>query len=133
MARGSSLKNSGKARGILICYLVGGSLIKSILRKHLILCVFLGLLAIPVYFLDMAVARAGGGGNWITLDFSGLIFWTYVALLTIHSALSSIAVLSFPKSGLLRIHFSSMVVSVILLAAGFVAYGKLLRAQAISN
>jgi hypothetical protein len=95
--------------------------------------VFLGLLAIPVYFLDTASTGAGGGGNWITLDFSGLIFWTYVALLTIHITLSSIAVLSFPKSGVLRIHFSSMVVSVILLAAGFVAYGKLLRSQAISN
>ena len=94
---------------------------------------FLGLLAIPVYFLDTAFTSGGGGGNWITLDFSGLIFWTYVALLTIHITLSSIAVLSFPKSGVLRIHFSSLVVSVILLAAGFVAYGKLLRAQVISN
>jgi hypothetical protein len=95
--------------------------------------VCLGLLAIPVYFLDTASTSGGGGGNWITLDFSGLILCTYVALLTIHIALSSIAVLSFPKSGVLRIHLSSMVVSVVLLAAGFVAYGRLLRAQAISN
>ena len=93
----------------------------------------LGLLAIPVYFLDTAFTSGGGGGNWITLDFSGLIFWTYVALLTIHIALSSIAVLSFPKSGVLRIHLSSIVDSVILLAAGFVAYGKLLRARTIAN
>jgi hypothetical protein len=106
---------------------------KSIWRKHVIICLFLGLLAIPIYFLDMAFAAGGGGGNWITLDFSGLIFWTYVAFLTIHVVLSSIAVATFPKSGVLRIHLSSMVLSVILLAAGFIAYGKLLRGQAISN
>ena len=104
----------------------------SIWRKHLIICLFLGLLAIPIYFLDLA-STAGGGGNWITLDFRGLIFWTYVTLLAIHIGLSSIATLSFPKSGALRIHFWSMVLSVILLVTGFVAYGKLLRAQAISS
>jgi hypothetical protein len=105
---------------------------KSIWRKHLILCLFLGLLAVPIYFLDLALL-AGGGGNWITLDFRGLIFWTYITWLATDVALSSIAVLSFPKSGLLRIHFGSMVLSVILLATGFVAYGKLLRARASYN
>jgi hypothetical protein len=81
---------------------------KSIWRKHLIICVFLGLLAVPIYFLDLALLAGGGGGNWITLDFRGLIFWTYIAWLATHVALSSIAVLSFPKSGLLGIHFGSM-------------------------
>ena len=104
----------------------------SIWRKHLIICLFLGLLAVPIYFLDLT-STGGGGGNWITLDLRGLIFWTYVTLLAIHVALSSIVTLSFPKSGMLRIHFWSMVVSVILLVTGFVAYGKLLRAQAISS
>jgi hypothetical protein len=106
---------------------------KSIWRKHLILCLFLGLLAIPIYFLDLALLAGGGGGNWITLDLRGLIFWTYIAWLATDIALSSIAVLSFPKSGLLHIHLGSMVLSVILLATGFVAYGKLLRARAISD
>jgi hypothetical protein len=112
--------------------LVGRSLMQSIWRKHLIICLFLGLLAIPIYFLDLAVTEEGGG-NWITLDFRGLIFWTYITLLAIHVALSSIAVVSFPKSGALRIHFWSMVLSVILLVAGFVVYGKLLREGAISS
>ena len=112
--------------------LVDRSLMTSIWRKHLIICLFLGLLAIPIYFLDLA-STAGGGGNWITLNFRGLIFWVYVTLLAIHVALSSIATVSFPKSGALRIHFWSMVLSVILLVTGFVAYGKLLRAQAISS
>ncbi|PYJ19730.1 MAG: hypothetical protein DME92_11590, partial [Verrucomicrobia bacterium] len=105
---------------------------KSTWRKHLIICLFLGLLAVPIYFLDLAFAGGSGGGNWITLDFRGLIFWTYITLLAIHVPLSSIAVLSFPKSGALRIHFGSMVLSVILLTVGFVVYGKL-RGAIISN
>jgi len=72
-------------------------------------------------------------GNWITLEFRGLIFWTYITLLAIDVILSSIVVLSFPKSGVLRIHFWSMVFSVILLVTGVVVYGKVLRAQAIST
>jgi len=100
-------------------------------RKHLIICLFLGLLAVPIYFLDLATTQQGGS-NWITLDFRGLIFWTYITLLAIHVTLSSISVLLFPNSGTLRIHLWSMVLSVIPLIAGFVFYGKLLRAQAVS-
>src|SRR6266545_6752074 len=100
-------------------------------RKHLIICLFLGLLAIPIYFLDLALLGGGGGGNWITLDFRGLIFWTYITLLAIDIVLSSIGVILFPKSGVLRIHLGSMALSVFLLVAGFVVYGKLLRTQAI--
>jgi predicted membrane channel-forming protein YqfA (hemolysin III family) len=103
----------------------------AIWRKHLIICLFLGLLAVPIYFLDLA--STGGGGNWITLDFRGLVFWTYIALVVIDVVLSSIAVLSFPNSGALLIHFWSMLLSVVLLIAGFVFYGKLLRAQAVSS
>jgi hypothetical protein len=99
--------------------------------KHLIICLCFGLLAIPIYFLDLASMR--GGGNWITLDFRGLIFWTYVTLLAIHVGLSSIGVVLFPKAGALRIHFWSMMLSMILLVTGFVVYGKLLRAQASAS
>ena len=105
---------------------------KSTWRRHLIICLFLGLLAIPVYYLILA-STGGGGGNWITLDFRGLIFWTYITLLAIDVTLSSIAVPLFPRSGALRIHFGSMVLSVILLTAGFVVYGKLLRDPVISQ
>jgi hypothetical protein len=97
-------------------------------RKHVIICLFLGLLAVPIYFLDLTSTGGKGGGNWITLDFRGLIFWTYITLIAIHVALSSIAVLLFPKSGALRIHVGSMVLSVTLLAAGVVVYGKVRRA-----
>jgi hypothetical protein len=80
---------------------------KSAWRKHVIICLFLGLLAMPIYFLDLASTEESGGSNWITLDFRGLIFWTYITLVAIEVALSSIAVLSFPKSGALRIHVGS--------------------------
>ncbi|HEY5991385.1 MAG TPA: hypothetical protein VIU10_02295 [Candidatus Udaeobacter sp.] len=105
---------------------------KCIWRKYLIICLFLGLLAVPIYFLDRALLGGGGSSNWITLDFRGLIFWTYITLVAIHVTLSSIAVLLFPKAGALRIHFSSIVLSVILLVTGVAAYGKL-RRLAISN
>ena len=102
---------------------------KSVWRKHLIICLVLGLLAMPIYFLDRALLGPGGGGNWITLDFRGLIFWTYVTLVAIHIVLSSIAVLLLPKAGALPIHLGSAVVAVVLLVTGFAVYGKLRRAS----
>jgi len=39
---------------------------KAVWRKHLIICFVLGLLAIPIYFLDRALLGGGGGGNWIS-------------------------------------------------------------------
>jgi hypothetical protein len=108
-------------------------LMTSIWRKHLIICLFLGVLAIPIYFLDLASTADGGGSNWITLDFRGLIFWTYIAFLAIDLLMSSIAVLLFPRSPMLGIHFCSIVLSVVLLVTGVVVYGKLLRAQIISE
>ena len=105
---------------------------KSAWRKHFIICLVLGLLAVPVYFLDRAVFGGGGGGNWITLDFRGLIFWTYITFIAIDLTVSSIAVFLFPSSGALQIYFGSMLLSVILLIAGLVGYEKL-RRLAIAN
>ena len=105
---------------------------KSVWRNHLIICLVLGLLAIPIYFADRALLGPGGGGNWITLDFRGLIFWTYVILVAIHVPLSSVAVLLFPEAGPLRIHLGSMVLSVVLFITGVAVYGKL-RRVAMSN
>ena len=105
---------------------------KSVWRKHLLICLVLGLLAIPIYFLDWALLGGSGGGNWIKLDFRGLIFWTYITLVAVHVTLSSIALLLFPKAGALWIHLGSMVLSVILLVTGVAAYSKMHR-LAVSN
>jgi hypothetical protein len=102
-------------------------MLSSVWRKHLIICLFLALLAVPIYFLDRAFLGRGGGSNWIALDFRGLIFWTYVTVIAIDLTLSSIAVLLFSKSGALPIHLSSIVISVILFVTGGVAYENLRR------
>ena len=104
---------------------------KSVWRKHLIICLVLGLLAIPIYFLDRTLLRPSGG-NWISLDFRGLIFWTYITLVAIHVILSSVAVLFFPKAGALRIHLGSMVLAVVLFITGVAVYGKVRRVE-LSN
>ena len=104
---------------------------KSGWRKHLIICLVLGLLAIPIYFLDRALLGPSGG-NWISLDFRGVLFWTYITLVAIDVVVSSIAVLLFPKTGALRIHLGSMVLAVVLLITGVAVYGKL-RRVAMSN
>ena len=104
---------------------------KAIWRKHLIICLVLGWLAIPIYFLDRALLGPSGG-NWIALDFRGLIFWTYVALIAIDVVLSSVAVLIFPKAGALRIHLGSMALALVLFITGIAFYGKL-RRVAMSN
>jgi hypothetical protein len=104
---------------------------KAVWRKHLIICLVLGLLTVPIYFLDRVLLRPSGG-NWISLDFRGLIFWTYVTLVAIHVVVSSIAVLLFPKAGALRIHLGSAVLAMALFITAVAVYGKLRRAS-ISN
>jgi hypothetical protein len=101
----------------------------STLRKHVIICLCLGLLAIPIYYLDSAILGKGGGSNWINLDFRGVLFWTYIIFAAIEIILSSIAVLSFPRLGLFRLHLGSIVLSPILLFVGFVTYGNLQRRE----
>jgi len=104
---------------------------KAVWRKHLIIYLVFGLLAIPIYFLDRALLRPSGS-NWINLDFRGLIFWTYLILVGIHVVVSSVAVLLFQNAGALWIHLSSAVIAVVLLVTGVAVYGKLRRA-AMSN
>src|SRR4051794_6486704 len=104
---------------------------KSIWRRHWIICLCLGLLTIPIYFLDLALF-AGSSGGWISLDFRGLLFRSYGVWLGIEIALSSIGVQLFHKAGALLIHLGSMMLSVILLVATVAGYSQL-RRQAVSN
>jgi hypothetical protein len=83
-------------------------------------------MAVPVYFLDRAVTKRSHS-DWITLDFRGVIFWSYIALLAIDITLSSIALLVFPKLGALRVHLGSIVFSLLLLASSVVVLGELQR------
>ncbi len=99
-------------------------MLKSAWRKHLLICLVLGLLAIPIYLLDRALL---GGGGWITLNFRGVIFWAYTTLIAVDITLSSIAMVSFPKAGALRIQLGSMALSVMLLVTGVAVYGKVRR------
>ena len=100
-------------------------------RRHWIICLCLGLLTIPIYFLDQALF-AGSGGGWISLDFRGLLFRSYLLWLGIEILLSSIAIQLFHKAGALLIHLGSMVLSVILLVAAVTGYSQL-RRQAVSE
>jgi hypothetical protein len=104
---------------------------KPIWRRHWVICLCLGLLTIPIYFLDLALF-AGSSGGWISLDFRGLLFRSYGVWLGIEIALSSIGVQLFHKAGALLIHLGSMMLSVILLVATVAGYSQL-RRQAVSN
>ena len=93
-------------------------------RRHLIICSCLGLLAVPIYFLDQALFDPRGGGNWITLDFRGLLFSSYIIWLATYVALSSIALLLFPGRGGFLFNLGLMALSLILLVTGGMVYGK---------
>src|SRR5690348_6625199 len=95
-------------------------------RKHLVVCLAVGLLAFPVYFVDRALLGGeGAGGNWIALDFRGLILWSYILLAGVGITVSSVAILVFPKSGALRIYLGSIVLSALILVISAVVYAKL--------
>jgi hypothetical protein len=97
---------------------------RSIWRRHLVICCCLGGLAVPVYLIDQALFSGSGGGNWITLDFRGLLFWSYIIWLAIYVTLSSIALLFFPGARRFWLNLGLMALSLFLLVTGFAGYGK---------
>jgi hypothetical protein len=97
-------------------------------KQHLVICVALALLAIPLYVADYLLLR-GGGGGWISLDFRGLIIVPYLAFLVLHVALSSLALAVFPAARLLPLHLVSGAASIGLLVVGFLSYSAYESAQ----
>src|SRR5438105_13316712 len=83
MAQVTGIRRNLYDRCIHLDNLIDGSFMRSVWRKHLIICLFLGPMAVPIYLLDRAFL-GGGGSNLITLDFRGLIFWTYIASVAMH-------------------------------------------------
>lgn len=92
-------------------------------RRQLIIYSCLGLLTLPIYFLDHAVFTPSGS-NWIALDFRGLLFWSYLIWAAIYFALSLIALLFCRSDARLPFHLGLMALSLILLVGGCGVYAK---------
>jgi hypothetical protein len=96
---------------------------KLVWRRHLIVCSCLGLLTVPIYFVDQSLF-APSGSNWITLDFRGLFFWSYLIWFAIYTAVGSIALPLFPSARKVGVQLALMGLSLVLLVTGFFVYGK---------
>jgi hypothetical protein len=101
-------------------------------KQHLVICVVLALLAVPVYRVDSFLFKAPSSG-WISLDLSGLLIIPYLAFATLHIAVSSLALFRFPAAPLRLLHFVSVIVSLGLLVAGFVLYTGLESARSAAE
>ncbi len=85
---------------------------------HLRFCLFLLLLAIPVYFIDKAIL-SGSGGGWISLNFEGFLVGAYCIFIVLHIIISSIALSFFKNFNLFLLHLGSAVFSVLLIMSLF--------------
>ena len=63
MAQVTGIRRNLYDRCIHLDNLIDGSFMRSVWRKHLIICLFLGPMAVPMYLLDRAFL-GGGGSNW---------------------------------------------------------------------
>ncbi|MEO6135782.1 MAG: hypothetical protein ABIP35_11560, partial [Ginsengibacter sp.] len=95
------------------------------LRTHLIICSILLLLSIPIYLLDHYWLKSSGS-NWISLDFSKFLITAYLIFLAVYFTISTIAVIKFHNSSLLKIHLITALISLLLIVLGFVLYNKFL-------
>jgi len=88
------------------------------LRIQFIVCAILVLLSIPVYFLDNYWLK-GGGGDWLSLDFSKLLFRAYLLFIGIYIAVSTVSLLINHGNSFLKVHLFSLIISVLILSVGF--------------
>lgn len=92
-------------------------------ESHLRFCAVLMLIAIPIALADFLLLK-GKGGNWISLDFRGVLIGAYLIVLVIHVGLSSLAIKYFPQQGLGIIHGMSALASIMVFSAGVFVYFK---------
>jgi len=93
------------------------------LRNHLLICSLLLILCIPVYLLDHYSTKSTGG-NWITLDFSGLLIKAYAIFIALSITISTLAIIYYRHVSLIKLHFFSAIISTTLIAIGFFFYNK---------
>ena len=64
------------------------------------------------------------GGNWITLDFSGLLIRAYVLFIAIHITISTLAIIYYRHFNLFKTHLFSAIVSLAFIGVGLFLYDK---------
>jgi hypothetical protein len=101
-------------------------------KQHIAICTTLALLAIPLYIADRYLTK-GGGGGWISLDFSGVIIIPYIAFDAVHIAVSSLILAVSPNLRLLPLHLFSGILTIGLLVGGFLTYSARQRARDAAN
>jgi hypothetical protein len=90
---------------------------------HIRICVALLLIAIPVALADFFLLKSKGG-DWISLDFRGVLIGAYCIVLAIHLGLSSTAVKIYPQQSLWTLHGMSAMASIIVFSAGVFTFHK---------
>ena len=100
-------------------------------KQHIAICTTLALLAIPLYFADKYLTK--GGGGWISLDFSGVIIFPYIAFAGVHIAVSSLILAVSPNVRLIPLHLFSCILTIGLLVVGFLTYSARQRASDAAN
>ena len=97
-------------------------------KQHIVICMALALLAIPVYLADRVLLK-GGGGGWISLNLSGLLIIPYLGFVVLHIAVSTLALYQFVTVRMLPLHVLSGIASIGMLAVGVFVYSSYEHAQ----
>ena len=103
---------------------------RSVWRRYLIFYFCLGLLAVPIYFVDRALLDPANSSNWIVLDFRGLLFWSYAIWLGIYVVVGSLALWLLPGARKVGAQLGLMVLAFALLLTGFFTYSRALAWKA---
>jgi hypothetical protein len=80
------------------------------------------LIAIPIALADFLLLKSKG--DWISLDFRGVLIGAYLMVLVNHFVLSSVALKYFPEQGLWTLHGMSALASIMMFSAGVFVYFK---------